>query len=44
MESPDYFICTSPEARSKVKQYKTLGIIDLSSLNDEAYKNNWGKL
>jgi len=44
MESPDYFICTSPEARNKVKQYKTRGIIGLSSLNDEAYKNNWGKL
>ena len=33
MESPDYFICTSAEARSKVKQYNTRGIIDLTSLN-----------
>ena len=41
---PDYFICTSKEARSKVKQYPTRGIIDLTSLNNDAFKNNWNKL
>lgn len=44
MEQPDYFICTSREARAKVKQYQTRGIIDITSLNSEAYKNNWEKL
>ena len=44
MESPDYFICTSEEARSKVKQYETRGIIDLTSLNIQEFKNNWQKL
>ena len=29
---PDYFIATGVEARSKVKQYETRGIIDLTSL------------
>lgn len=44
MESPDYFICTSEEARSKVKQYVTRGIIDLTSLNNIAFKDRWSKL
>ncbi len=41
MEHPDYFICTSKEAKSKVKQYETRGIIDLTSLNTKDFKNNW---
>ena len=44
MALPDYFVCTSDEATSKVKQYETRGIVDLSSLNSEGFKNNWGKL
>ena len=44
MESPDYYICTSIEAREKVKQYETRGIVNLSSLNHAEYKNNWEKL
>lgn len=44
MESPDYFICTSEEARSKVKQYETRGIIDLTSLYAEEFRNNWFKM
>ncbi len=44
MEQPDYFVCTANEARDKVKQYQTRGIIDLSTLNSEAFKNNWNKL
>ena len=44
MESPDYFICTSEEARSKVKQYITRGIIDLTSLNNIEFKDRWSKV
>ncbi len=44
MEHPDYFICTSQEAKSKVKQYTTRGIIDLNTLKSEEFKNNWMKL
>jgi len=36
MISPEYYICTSPEAKEKVKQYATL--------NNEKYLNNWNKL
>jgi len=44
MESPDYYICTSEEARSRVKQYITRGIIDLTSLNNIEFKDRWSKL
>jgi len=44
MGMPDYFICTSEEAKAKVKQYATRGIVDLSTLNTEGFKNRWDKL
>ena len=44
MGHPDYYICTSQEAKSKVKQYTTRGIIDLNTLKAEEFKNNWNKL
>lgn len=44
MGNPDYFICTSEEAFAKAKQYKTRGIIDLSTLNSTDFKNRWDKL
>lgn len=43
-EPPDYFIATGKEAKSKVKQYTTRGIIDLSSLNNDDFKNRWDKI
>ena len=44
MESPDYYICTSSEARERVKQYSTRGIVNLSSMRDGDCVNNWNKL
>ena len=44
MSSPDYFISTGKEAKGKVKQYTTRGIIDLSSLNNERFINRWDKI
>jgi predicted AAA+ superfamily ATPase len=44
MESPDYYICTSEEASIRVKQYKTRGILTLTSLNSKEFKGNWEKL
>jgi len=44
MLPPDYFICTSEEAKGKVKQYSTRGIVDITSLKEEKYINNWQKL
>jgi predicted AAA+ superfamily ATPase len=41
---PDYFIATSAEAESKVKQYETRGIIDLSTLNSSDFLERWDKL
>lgn len=42
--TPDYYICTGKEAREKVKQYTTRGIIDLTTLKSEEYKDRWDKV
>ena len=44
MTEPDYFIATGKEAKIKVKQYATRGIIDLSTLNNGDFKNRWDKI
>lgn len=44
MTSPDYYICTGLEAKAKVKQYNTRGIIDLSNLNNGEFKDRWDKI
>lgn len=43
-ENPDYYIATGQEARSKVKQYTTRGIIDLTTLKSDSFYNRWDKL
>jgi hypothetical protein len=44
MTEPDYFIATGIEAKQKVKQYTTRGIIDLSTLDNDDFKNRWDKI
>ncbi len=44
MSNPDYYISTGKEAKGKVKQYTTRGIIDVSSLNNEHFINRWDKI
>lgn len=44
MTEPDFFIATGEEAKPKVKQYTTRGIIDLSTLNNDEFKNRWDKI
>lgn len=44
MSEPDYYICNGAEAKGKVKQYSTRGIIDLSSLNNLDFKGRWDKI
>lgn len=44
MTLPDYFICTNIEAKNKVKQYATRGIVTGSSINSAEFKGNWDKL
>lgn len=41
---PEYFIASGTEARSKVKQYKTRGIIDLNSMKTLDFQERWDKL
>jgi hypothetical protein len=41
---PQYFICTPEEAREKVKQYSTRGIIDLTTLRGPEYEERWDKI
>jgi hypothetical protein len=41
---PEFYICTSSEAREKVKQYATRGIIDLSTLRSGDFKERWDKI
>lgn len=43
-ENPDYYIATGREAREKVKQYTTRGIIDLTTLKGDTFHNRWDKL
>lgn len=43
-ESPHYFIATSDEARVKVKQYSTRGIIDLTTLRTPDFQERWDKI
>lgn len=44
MTAPEYFICTGKEAKNKIKQYETRGILSISSLNGDKYKGNWSKI
>lgn len=44
MTEPDYFIATGIEAKQKIKQYTTRGIIDLSTINNIDFKNRWDKI
>jgi hypothetical protein len=41
---PEYFICTSAEARERTKQYRTRGIIDLSRVRSSQYHERWDKI
>lgn len=44
MSEPDYYIATGVETKQKVKQYTTRGIVDLSTLNNDNFKNRWDKI
>lgn len=37
-------ICTSEEARERIKQYRTRGISDLSRVRDGQYRERWDKI
>ncbi|MBI2807877.1 MAG: hypothetical protein HYX68_23080 [Planctomycetes bacterium] len=41
---PNYYVCTAEEVRTKVKQYATRGIVDITSLKSEDYIERWDKI
>lgn len=41
---PDYFVATPKETRENVKQFKTRGIVCVSSLKSPAYQERWDKI
>ncbi len=41
---PDYYVCTSREAKSKVCEGRTRGIVSLSDLMHERYRDRWDKV
>lgn len=43
-QPPEYYICTSEEARERTKQYSTRGIVDLSRVRDDQYRERWDKI
>jgi len=44
MAEPEYFICTGKEAKGRVKQYETRGILNMSAVNDDNFKGRWDKI
>jgi len=44
MSMPEFYICTSEEAKNNVKQYETRGIINLNALKKGNFRDNWSKL
>ena len=44
LEEPEYFICTAAEAKSKVKEYSTRGILNMYLINNDKYKDRWDKI
>lgn len=41
---PEFFICTSTEAKRKIKEYATRGILNLNLINNDNYKGRWDKI
>ncbi len=44
MGMPEYFIAFGYEIQPLIKQYETRGILNMSSVNNEHFKNNWNKI
>ncbi len=43
-EPPSYFIATSREVRSRVRQYTTRGILNYRSVNSAQFRDRWDKI
>ncbi len=42
--NPEYYIATSKEAKGKIKQYSTRGIIYATAFKSDEFKDRWDKL
>ncbi len=43
-EPPRFFIATGQEVRPRVREYRTRGIINYSSLNSSRFEGRWDKI
>lgn len=41
---PDFFICTASEAKQRIKEYSTRGILNMYLINNDRFKNRWDKI
>lgn len=44
LTQPDFFICTSTEAKRKIKDYANRGILNLYLINNDKFKDRWDKI
>uniref|UniRef100_A0A7V2ZKP9 PD(D/E)XK endonuclease domain-containing protein n=1 Tax=Ignavibacterium album TaxID=591197 RepID=A0A7V2ZKP9_9BACT len=44
LTNPEFFICTSFEAKRKIREYATRGILNLYLINNDKFKNRWDKI
>ena len=40
----EFFICTSTEAKRRIKEYATRGILNMHSINNDRFKDRWDKI
>ena len=41
---PEFFISTASEAKRKIKEYSTRGILNMYLINNDKFKNRWDKI
>ncbi|MBK9097543.1 MAG: hypothetical protein IPM14_05315 [bacterium] len=44
LTSPDYFICTSREAKRHIKEYENRAILNVYSISSDDFKDRWDKI
>ena len=44
LTQPDFFICTSTEAKRKIKDYANRGILNLYLISNDKFKDRWDKI
>lgn len=44
LTQPDFFICTASEAKRKIKDYASRGILNMYLVNNDKFKDRWDKI